>query len=229
MGIPQPVCLCDMISLEKDTWSPFKGIFHPKWKLSSFTHSHVILNMYDFLFQRCNTKIIWKMAFSPTQAHSQLVTYWSLVRTVLALLFDAQGSPLASLFRVKGPPLFSLVCLNLMVCMQFLKKLDSFIQMFTFLGAPKETLNIKKYTKCYSTLRTDCSTQEVFTADRDGDRIYSAHKSIVLPQKTWNIDTFKINDDGSCICLLYLVFYWQMVGLWAGVGLCAQKFVNNVI
>ncbi len=84
----------------------------------------------------------------------------------------AQGTLLASLFGVKGPPLFSLVCLNLMVCMQFKKNVDSFIQMFTFIGAPKETLNIKKYTKCYSTLCTDCSTQEVFTADRDGDRIF---------------------------------------------------------
>ncbi len=37
---------------------------------------------------------------------SQLITYWSLVRTVLASLFGAQGTPLASLFDVKGPSLF---------------------------------------------------------------------------------------------------------------------------
>ncbi len=29
-----------------------------------------------------------------------------------------------------------------------------------------------------------------FTADGDGDRIYSSHKSIVLPRKIWNINTF---------------------------------------
>ncbi len=44
-----------------------------------------------------------------------------------------------------------------------------------------------------------------FTADGDGDRIYSSHTSIVLPRKTWNINTFWINYDCSCICLLYLV------------------------
>ncbi len=37
------------------------------------------------------------------------------------------------------------------------------------------------------------------------------------------------DNDGSCICLLYLVFYLQMVGLEARVGLCAHKCVNNVI
>ncbi len=37
---------------------------------------------------------------------SQLITYWSLVRTVLASLFGAQGTPLASLFDVKGLSLF---------------------------------------------------------------------------------------------------------------------------
>ncbi len=54
-----------------------------------------------------------------TQSHSQLVTYWS--RTVLASLFDVQDTPLASLFDVKGPPLFSVVCLNLMVCMHVIE------------------------------------------------------------------------------------------------------------
>ncbi len=62
-------------------------------------------------------------------------------------------------------------------------------------------------------------------AHRDGDCVYSSHKSIVLPRKTWNINTFWINYDGSCVCLLYLLFYWQMVGLGAGVGLRAHKCV----
>ncbi len=59
----------------------------------------------------------------------------------------------------------------------------------------------------------------------DGDRVYSSHKSIDLPRKTWNINHFWINYDGSCVCLLYLLFYWQMVGLGAGVGLRAHKCV----
>ncbi len=66
---------------------------------------------------------------------------------------------------------------------------------------------------------TETVHRKSFTADGDGDCVYSSHKSIVLPRKTWNINTFWVNYDGSCICLLYLVFYWQMVGLGAGVGL----------
>ncbi len=29
-----------------------------------------------------------------------------------------------------------------------------------------------------------------FMADGDGDHVYSSHKSIILPRKTWNINTF---------------------------------------
>ncbi len=77
-------------------------------------------------------------------------------------------------------------------------------------------------------MRTETAHRKSFTAAGDGDRVYSSHKSIVLPRKTWNINTFWINVDGSCICQLYLVFYWQMVGLGAGVGLRAHKCVNNI-
>ncbi len=62
--------------------------------------------------------------------------------------------------------------------------------------------------------------------DGDCDHVYSSHKSIVLPWKTWNINIFLINYDCSCICMLYLVFYWQMIGLGAGVVLCAHKCVK---
>ncbi len=64
----------------------------------------------------------------PSLCDSQLITYWSLVRTILASLFDAQDTPLASLFDVKGAPLFSVVCLNLMVSMHLYK-----IILYTFL------------------------------------------------------------------------------------------------
>ncbi len=69
-------------------------------------------------------------------------------------------------------------------------------------------------------------------------RTVRAIASIPLTNQTfcrgrlWNINIFGINYDYSWICLLYLVCYWQMVGLGAGDGLpCASKsaFTNKSI
>ncbi len=75
----------------------------------------------------------------------------------------------------------------------------------------------------------NCSTQdELYCGWRRRSRLFLSQINR-LPRKTWNINTFWINYDGSFICLLFLVFYLQMVGLGAGVGLSVHKCVNNEI